>query len=89
MGGTFCITTLVGFIILTGLASRNGIMMISHYIHLIEHEGEKFSKEMIIRCSLERLLPVLMTAIVAALALLPLTMDAQPEKWRKFIFPIN
>ena len=47
-------------------------MMISHYLHLMKYEGESFTKEMIIRGSQERLVPVLMTAFVASLALLPL-----------------
>lgn len=86
-GGVFSIATMVGFITLTGIASRNGIMMISHYIHLVQHEGETFGDKMIIRGSLERLVPVLMTALVAAFALIPLTMDATAPG-KEILYPV-
>lgn len=69
------IATLVGFIAIAGISARNSIMMISHYLHLMKHEGEGFTKSMVVRGTLERLVPVMMTAISAGVALLPLTMD--------------
>jgi len=75
------IATLVGFIAVGGIAARNGIMMLSHYLHLMKHEGEAFTRQMIVRGTKERMVPVLMTALAAGIGLLPLVFAGdQPGK---------
>jgi len=71
------VASMVGFITLAGIAARNGILKVSHYVNLCKFEGEQFGRAMIIRGSLERLTPVLMTALVAAFALTPLLFAAE------------
>lgn len=81
------IATLVGFIAITGIAARNNIMLISHYLHLMRHEGEGFTRQMIIRGTQERLIPVLMTALSAGIALVPLILAAD-EPGKEILNPV-
>ena len=70
--GVISLGSMVGFFTVLGIVARNGIMLISHYQHLEEHEGEAFGPELVRRGASERLAPILMTALTTGLALLPL-----------------
>lgn len=81
------VASMVGFVTLTGIASRNGILKVSHYINLVLHEGETWGDKLIIRGTLERLTPVLMTALAAGLALTPLLIGAD-EPGKEILHPV-
>lgn len=86
-GQTLTVAAMVGFIALVGVASRNGILLLNHYLHLVKYENETWSKQMIVRGGLERLAPVLMTALCAGIALVPLTLAAG-EPGKEILYPV-
>lgn len=73
-GGVVSLGSLVGFVTVLGIAARNGILLISHYRHLEQQEGEAFGPELVLRGTLERLQPIAMTTLATALALVPLAL---------------
>ncbi|PAY15879.1 cation transporter [Rhodopirellula sp. SM50] len=81
------VAAMVGFISLCGIASRNGILLLNHYLHLVEHEGESWTREMVRRAGQERMAPVLMTALTSGIGLLPLALAAG-EPGKEILYPI-
>ena len=76
-GQPLSVASMIGFITLTGIASRNGILKVSHILNLALHDGVPFGPGLVMRGSLERLTPVLMTALSAGVAMVPLLIDGQ------------
>ncbi|MCA9236304.1 MAG: efflux RND transporter permease subunit [Planctomycetales bacterium] len=86
-GQTLTIASMVGFISLCGIASRNGILLINHYLHLVRYEGESWDRHMVVRAGKDRLAPVLMTALTSGIGLVPLALAAG-EPGKEILYPV-
>jgi len=84
---TMSVATLVGLISLGGIAARNAILLLDHYLHLMREEREPFSQEMIVRAGQERMVPVLMTALCSGIALVPLALSPD-QPGREILYPV-
>ena len=86
-GGVISLAHLIGFISLAGIVSRNGIMLISHTINLVKKEGLPFTPETMLRSTLDRVVPVLMTSLTALLALIPFLMSSEAPG-KEMLYPL-
>ena len=86
-GQSVSIATLVGLIALAGIAARNKILLLDHYLHLMREEGEAFTRTMIVRAGRERIVPVLMTALTSCIALIPIVL-APGQPGRELLYPV-
>ena len=84
---TMSVATLVGLISLGGIAARNAILLLDHYLHLMREEKVPFSQDMIVQAGQERMVPVLMTALCSGIALIPLALSPD-EPGREILYPV-
>jgi Cu/Ag efflux pump CusA len=86
-GQVLSVATLIGLIAVLGVAARNAILLIDHYLHLMREEGYSFSPQMIIRAGQERVVPVMMTALTSGIGLVPLALAAD-QPGRELLYPV-
>lgn len=86
-GQTVSVATLVGFIALLGIAARNAILLVDHYLHLVREEGERLTETMLVRAGRERMVPILMTALTSGIGLVPLAL-APDQPGREILYPV-